>query len=120
MTGHFNKLTPAEAERLAMLAEKAAEVIKAVSKIQRHGFESYNPDNPDAGTNRDMLSREMTDFTAVATMMSDAKDVPDVSWAEFKASTARKLRYAHHQPVPPKPYVPGERQAVAEMPKVLR
>ena len=37
MTEHFNGLTPAEDERLAMLAEECAEVIKIVSKIQRHG-----------------------------------------------------------------------------------
>ena len=46
MTEHFNKLTPAEDERLAMLAEECAEVIQIVSKIQRHGYDSWHPDDP--------------------------------------------------------------------------
>ncbi len=45
MQDHFNRLTPAEAERLAMLAEEAAEVIQIVGKILRHGYASYHPDD---------------------------------------------------------------------------
>ncbi len=40
---HFNNLTPGAAERLAVLAEECGEVIQAVSKIQRHGYDSGHP-----------------------------------------------------------------------------
>src|SRR5579872_899269 len=37
------RLTPAQIERLALLAEECGEVMQAVSKILRHGYESRNP-----------------------------------------------------------------------------
>jgi hypothetical protein len=40
---HFNGLTPAEAERLALLAEECGEVIQAIGKVLRHGYESRHP-----------------------------------------------------------------------------
>jgi len=40
---HFNGLSPAEAERLALLAEECGEVVQAVCKVLRHGYESTNP-----------------------------------------------------------------------------
>ena len=35
---HFNGLTPAEAKRLALLAEECGEVLQAIGKVLRHGF----------------------------------------------------------------------------------
>ena len=60
---HFNGLSPAEAERLAMLAEECGEVIHIVGKILRHGYDSYHPADPTV-TNRDLLGRELTDLLA--------------------------------------------------------
>lgn len=94
MPTHFNKLTPAEAERLAMLAEEAAEVIQIVGKILRHGFESYHPDNP-GNTNRDLLADEVCDFLAIVEMMGADFDV--AGGIEPHHAIAKKLRYAHHQ-----------------------
>lgn len=42
---HFNDLEPGEAERLAILAEEAGELIHAIGKILRYGYESHNPDS---------------------------------------------------------------------------
>ena len=94
MPEHFNQLSPAEAERLAMLAEEAGEVIQIVGKILRHGFESYHPDNP-GNTNRDLLADEVCDFLAVVEMM-DA-DFNVAGGIEPHHAIAKKLRYAHHQ-----------------------
>lgn len=90
---HFNKLSPAEAERLAMLAEEAAEVIVEINKILRHGYESFHPDQPDT-SNRSRLTGEVADFLAVAQMMEDdlTQDAPPAS-----EIIAKKMRYAHHQ-----------------------
>lgn len=97
MTQHFNGLTPAEAERLAMLAEECGEVIQMVGKILRHGYESHHPDRPDV-TNRALLTREMTDLFAVAHQMQSMGDVArEGSEVSIDKAWLKKLRYAHHQ-----------------------
>lgn len=94
----FNGLSPAQAERLDMLAEEAAEIIVAVSKIKRHGPYSYNPDAPGDGSNVDQLNRELADFEGVLHGMALAGD-PYLSARRSETLDAweRKLRYAHHQ-----------------------
>ena len=91
---HFNKLTPAEAERLAMLAEECAEVIQVIGKILRHGYESYHPADP-SQTNRDLLTHELSDLYAVVELMDADFALIDATAQE--AAFAKKLRYAHHQ-----------------------
>ena len=58
---HFNKLTPAEAERLAMLAEECGEVVQIVGKILRHGYDSQHPDGNTAALDRYLAERERHD-----------------------------------------------------------
>ena len=111
MQDHFNGLTPAEAERLAMLAEEAAEVIQAVGKILRHGYASYHPDDltpvadggkitrmPRMGAldNRALLMNELADFNSVQLLMEGSGDVFRTG-EEIERVMARKLTYAHHQ-----------------------
>lgn len=55
-TQPFNRLTPAEAERLALLAEECGEAIQAIGKILRHGYESNHPEFTE--TNRTQLPDE--------------------------------------------------------------
>lgn len=94
MTERFNGLSPAEAERLAMLIEEASEVSQIACKILRHGYESHHPDSPEA-TNRQELRREVTDFQAVVMLMG--ADIPTASLGELLDAQKRKLKYAHHQ-----------------------
>ena len=75
MTEHFNQLTPAQDERLAKLSEECAEVIKAVSKIQRHGYESYNPDAIEKGSNKMRLEAEVADVYQAVNLLCDAFDI---------------------------------------------
>lgn len=95
---NFNKLTPAQAERLAILAEECGEVIQIVGKILRHGLDSHHPVTL---SNRNALVNELTDVKAAMVMIS--MDVPGVlvdEPAEDKAIIAairRKLFYSHHQ-----------------------
>jgi len=91
----FNGLTPAEAERLALLAEECGEVIQAIGKVLRHGYEnSY--DNGE--TNRAALEREIGDVEAAIDMLIDALDV---NTSTIEAAILRKKRavskYLHHQ-----------------------
>ena len=64
-----DRLTPAENERLAYLAEECAEVIQIIGKIQRHGFDNRNPLVPNAPTNRELLGREIADVQRATAML---------------------------------------------------
>lgn len=94
MPDHFNGLSNAETERLDMLAEECAEVIQAISKIKRHGWDNRHPDG--GPTNREQLFRELRDVAAVRWGMADAGDLPP-DHALMQARWQQKLRYTHHQ-----------------------
>jgi NTP pyrophosphatase (non-canonical NTP hydrolase) len=97
VTEHFNGLMPAEAERLAILAEECAEVIQAVAKILRHGYESDNFGRlPE--TNREALERELGDLGHAAKRMESAGDINPRTIAARAASKPERIRpYLHHQ-----------------------
>ena len=90
---HFNGLTPAEAERLAMMAEECCEVVQACMKIFRHGYESHHPNDP-LTSNRVILTEEFADVEAVAVLMND-----DFAPIDPFDRVKRKLQYTHHQGV---------------------
>ena len=92
----FNKLTDAEAERLAMLAEECAEVIQVVGKILRHGYDSYHPDDSSKTSNRQLLQKELDDVASIHRQLAD--DGIDMgTQVRMKRIWDRKLRYTHHQ-----------------------
>lgn len=93
----FHKLSPAELERLAILAEEASELAAMAMKIVRHGYESYNPDEPDAGSNRLQLMREYEQVVGTWNAMAQAGDVQSVWPGSADAAWLAKLRYTHHQ-----------------------
>lgn len=95
---HFNKLTPAEAERLALLAEEAAEVIQVVGKILRHGYESYHPADPCGPSNRQLLEKEMGDLDCAMCRLYRRGDVSaktSALWSSRKEEAVKQ--YMHHQ-----------------------
>ena len=93
MSEHFNDLTPAEAERLAYLAEECGEVAQAVAKILRHGYDSYNPDAPEMGNNRVQLWKELRDVVKAVNLMANAGDIAD----PMDNVTLPSRTYCHHQ-----------------------
>ena len=93
----FNNLSPAEAERLAMLAEEAAEVIQVVGKVLRHGYSSHHPDDPNETPNQRLLEQEILDFRAVCEMMVAQWDILPPSDRAIESRTAQKKIYTHHQ-----------------------
>lgn len=98
MTEHFNKLTPAEAERLAWLMEECGEVIQAAGKILRHGYDSTDPTNPDHAGNRADLERELCDILQVIIHMQDRKDLVCSLFERARWLSANsKFKYMHHQ-----------------------
>lgn len=110
--GHFNELTPAEAERLAYLAEECGEAIQIIGKILRHGYESRDPtkavptfDDNRGGqtgfrntspTNRNLLTAELGDVLRAARMLVDAGDLDRATMDRLGARPA-PLKYMHHQ-----------------------
>jgi NTP pyrophosphatase (non-canonical NTP hydrolase) len=94
---HFNKLTPAQSERLAILAEECGEVVQIVGKILRHGYESQHPNAPQGETNRVLLARELGD---VHTAMDWMASTHDFDLEEFRnhavAKRKRLSAYLHH------------------------
>ena len=93
---HFNKLTPAQDERLALIFEEAAEVIQAIAKIQRHGYQSGHPDG--GPTNRQMLEQEIGDLQQVISIAINAGDLSTLGIAcGYNSKALRIGNYLHHQ-----------------------
>ena len=91
----FNKLTPAEVERLSLLAEECGEVIQAITKILRHGYES----GWKGSNNRDDLAKEIGDVEFATEMLTAAGDVDAVSIINATDEKAEAVaRFLHHQP----------------------
>jgi len=90
-------LTPAQAERLEMLAEEAAEVVQMCTKILRHGYSSYHPDDPKRTRNGVLLEKELDELDAIRRAMHEERDLPAVSAEFWRDVWRRKLRWTHHQ-----------------------
>ncbi len=93
---HFNKLSNAELERLACLAEECGEVIQIVNKTIRHGYENshekYNNKTP-----RAMLEQEIADLFVIVELMIREEDIDTTNLTQcygFKKGKINKsLRY---------------------------
>lgn len=94
---HFNKLTPAQDERLAKLAEECAEVIQAVCKILRHGYDSRDPTKDGALTNRRDLEREVADVKIAITKLCLTGDIHAYHIDRAYFDGVEKGDYMHHQ-----------------------
>jgi len=99
---HFNKLTPAEAERLALLVEEMGESIQAIGKVLRHGYESHHPRG--GASNRETLERELGDVLHAMQLIAPPNGDPhkhDLAWCNIKDWAASKAdevaAYLHHQ-----------------------
>lgn len=84
-------LSPAEIERLAILSECCGQVVQAVGKVSRFGWQSQSPYG--GKTNLVALEREIGNLRAIVTLMIDCKDVRlgDVqSWQKAKKAALEK------------------------------
>jgi hypothetical protein len=95
---HFNQLSPAQAERLALLLEELGEAQQAIGKILRHGYESTHPNRPSGPTNRQALVREIGDVQLALELMLNAGDFEedDIENRVMEKMTAVHS-YLHHQ-----------------------
>lgn len=92
----FNKLSQAEAERLALLAEELGECIQAIGKILRHGYESCHPKG--GPSNRTALEREIADVRVAIKFLADAADISCAAISAHEDEKVKAVRkYLHHQ-----------------------
>lgn len=96
---HFNSLSPAEHERLALLLEEMGEATQAIGKILRHGYKSFSPFDKTETTNRSMLEKEIGDVMAALDLLYAAKDLFASNTEEARRKKHISVRrYLHHQP----------------------
>jgi len=93
----FNKLSPAEAERLALLLEELGEAQQAIGKILRHGYDNRSPFEDD-GNNRNDLCKEIGHVYAAVHLMVKAEDISHNIILEDKGIKLIQVKkYLHHQ-----------------------
>jgi NTP pyrophosphatase (non-canonical NTP hydrolase) len=96
---HFNNLTEAELERLAILGEELSEAGQIIGKILRHGYSSHNPNDPEAVQNRELLTKELGDVLAAINLLTNSGDIDKHATSEAHISKLERLRlWVHHQP----------------------
>jgi NTP pyrophosphatase (non-canonical NTP hydrolase) len=94
-----NGLTPAETERLALLAEEAGELVQACMKVLRHGYGSRWPEGSDVD-NRYTLSEEAGHVRTAINLMTRAGDLDgDDVWNAQETKRVNIGRWLHHQGV---------------------
>ncbi len=102
---HYNELTPAQAERLALLIEELAEAQQEACKILRHGYESKNPLLPDrrlAPSNRENLQRELGHVDAAMRLLNDAGDLSFDAMDDYMREKLAGVRqWLHYEQVKP-------------------
>ncbi len=92
-------LTPAEIERLAMLAEECGEVVQAVGMVLRHGWESSSPFESCGRQNRGALEKEIGNVRAVVNLMLDVDDLSLSAVQSWQGAKRKALpKWTHHQP----------------------
>lgn len=66
----FNKLKPAQAEILALLAEECGELVQAIGKALRHGLDSCHPLSPNGPNNLSNIEEECGDVLAAIDLLT--------------------------------------------------
>jgi NTP pyrophosphatase (non-canonical NTP hydrolase) len=95
---HFNQLTPAQVERLALLAEEMGEAAQVIGKILRHGMDSSNPLDPAGATNRTLLEKELGDVRHAVKRLCEAGDIQGIAILKHADKKAVSVtRWLHHQ-----------------------
>jgi len=92
---HFNKLSPALLERLALLSEECAEVCMIVGKIIRHGYNSYNPDTNECNAN--LIEQEIGDLFAAIELLEKSDEISMKRIMIHKEGKLERVKqYLHH------------------------
>jgi len=103
MTEHYNQLTPAQAEALAILAEECGETIQIIGKILRHGKDSHHPGDKEKMPNWMLLSIELGHINAAVELCTAQYIVTNNAVADSCSEKLERIkRYLHHIELEPK------------------
>lgn len=101
-------LTKAQSERLDLLAEELCEAGQAIAKIKRHGYNSYNPYDPNVTSDKDgrMRPDNLDDLQKEIGHVFNAVDLliafGDIVNLEITVGRNHKrgmfAQFLHHQP----------------------
>ncbi len=101
MSNHYNKLSNKQTELLDLLQEEASDIIKAISKIKRHGLDEYRPaekDNPVKVTNQFDLQKAIGHFSNAVALLVDEGLVDTKLIADMAISKSLIAgKHLHHQ-----------------------
>lgn len=90
--------TKAEDELLTILTEECAEVIQAIAKIKRHGWDSYNPDVLASPDNRDHFEKEVSHVLVLIGTLMDNGVISEIHMKENSDEKVEQLKkYTHFQ-----------------------
>ncbi len=92
----YANLTEAERERLEVLIEECGEVITIATKVLRHGYDHYHPEDKTKTRNVYALEKEITDVMTIVHRMEAVGDL-DIGLPDHNARWKKKLRWMRHQ-----------------------
>ena len=96
-----NGLTPAQAERLAVLVEEMGEAIQAAGKVLRFGWDSRCHGDPASPSGRERLQAELGDVACAVDLLCFAGDVSRYKVIDATNSRhGRVAKHMHHQDEP--------------------
>jgi hypothetical protein len=96
----FNNLSPAEAERLAILSEELGEAQQIIGKILRHGYNNYSPHDYTRTNNRRLLEMELGHVQSAIKIIVRNNDVSSSEIRFFEELKLTKInKYLHHNQV---------------------
>lgn len=93
-------MTPAEIERLALLAEEMGEALQMIGKTLRHGKESCHPDGGES--NIENLQKELGDVQFSIQLMQENDDISFATINHYANEKRKRVsQYLHHNDVFP-------------------
>ena len=93
----FNKLSDSQIEALSLLSEECGEVVLAVGKILRHGFDSVSPYDPDGPNNREQLEKELGDVVVAREILLRNAWIEDTDPVHLVKKLRNCQRFLHQQ-----------------------
>ena len=76
--------------------------IKLINKIIRHGYESFNPFDPNRTTNRALLTQSIIELTKLERSLTNHSAINKDTLAKHKAVKIQKIKkYLHEQTIHP-------------------